>query len=304
MKNLLLPIAAALLTLTSCMDDPKQPENTLQYQGEMPTCIIPLDANDDSQVSFTSLATYTFTNYTLNGYWTLGGYGIPLPGMPTLRFTSPKLSALIDIYTGGYNYVFNMSTAFAGDNGESISSFVGTFIQNYYYYTGENVINVNPKPLGQAQMTMAFTVNDKYQVRMFPKTAYYGGALVTRYTSAGGDEKTYTNTTPIFGVEVDLGAKTATITMHNIKFAEEMPFALDIIRLPNLPLSGDLENGYKIEAKNIIPTVGLGSNATPYPNYTFDEIEMHPTNSQMTNCEIEFKVAGQYEGEFTGSIAR
>lgn len=296
-------MAAALLMLGSCTDDPKQPVNSVQYQGEMPTCIIPLDGKEDSQVTFTSLASYTFTNYAPDNYWTLGGYGIPLPQMPTLRFTTPKLYAGADPTTGGYNLVFSRNEPFSGNNGESISRFVGTFVQNYYYYTGEPVVNLISKPLGQAQMTMAFTVNDKYDVRVFPRTAYYGGALVTKYNFKG-EEKEFTNTAPIFGVDVDLSAKTATISMHNIKFAEEMPRALDIVQLPNLPLSGDLEHGYKIEAKNIVPTVGLGNNATPYPNYTFDEIEMHPTTTQMTTCEIKFKVAGQYEGEFYGSIAR
>ncbi|MCM1318989.1 MAG: hypothetical protein NC217_01240 [Muribaculaceae bacterium] len=304
MKKFLLPMAVALLTLSSCQDEPKQPQNTLQYKVEMPTCIIPLNATDDSQVILTEQPTYTYTLYTGDNKWTLGAAGINIPQLPTVKFTTPKLNPGVDPTTGGYNFVFNINNEFTADGGSIISRFIGTFVQNYYYYTGEQVIGLNPKPLGHALMTLAFNVDNKYSVRAFPKTAYYGGSLVTKYKDKNGADKTYTTTTPVCGVNVNLGAKTATITMHNIRFAEEMPMTLEIIQLTNLPLSGDREDGYKIEAKNIVPVVGIGQNATPFPNFTFDEIEMHPTNSQMTTCEIEFKVAGKYEGTFLGSIAR
>lgn len=295
-------MAASLLALTGCIDNNDQPSNTQQFRGDMPTCIIPLNSKDDSKVTLTNTPAYTYTYYTMENKWTLGAANIVIPGGPAVKFTTSMLTPGIDPTTNGYNAVFNTGKVFNSDEGSSISQFIGTFIQDYVYYTGESTLSAY-KPLGHALMTMAFTVNDTYQVRAFPKTCYYAGPLVTKYSGKDGEQKTFTTTKPVFGVEVKLDTKTATITMHNVKFAEEMPISLDVITLANLPLNGDAENGYKVEAKNVTPMVGLGAAATPYPNYVFDEIEMHPTNTQMTTCEIEFKVAGKYEGDFLGSIA-
>ncbi|MCM1004986.1 MAG: hypothetical protein NC402_01665 [Prevotella sp.] len=301
MKKLLFTLAASMLIISTSCDDineKKQPSNSFQTSGQLPTCIIPVNAKQDSQVTLSEEPVYTYTVGTMSGLWDFSVSNLRVAGLQELRFTSPQMSD-----SPAYNKIFYYGGNFASNDGREIQNFIATYIQDYNYYTGESTVT-GVKPLGAALMTMAFTVKDEYTIRAFPKTCYYAGSLVTKYKTSDGSEKEFTTLTPQIGVKVNMSSRTADISIHNVKFAEEMPVTLSIITLSGLPLTGDIENGYKIEAKNIIPVVGLGADATSYPDFTFDEIEMHPTNTQMTMCEINFKTASKYEGVFLGSIAR
>jgi len=296
MKKLLFPLASAmLLFLAACDDDkPDQPVNSFQIKGSLPTCIIP-EGGTDADVIFTDEPVYSYTLDSYTGKWTLGVSNLKVPSHDELRFTSPVIYP-----SSGFNIRLDYRSPFVATQGGEINNLVAVLANDYYYYTGESTTG-NP-PLGTLH-TMAFDVVGQYKVRAFPKTCFYGGGLVTTYTQ-DGIEKEYTSTTPQFGVKVNLATRTAEVTIHNVKFAEEMPMALSVVTLKDLKLVGDEEDGYKIVGTNIVPEVGQGAHSIPYPDFIFNEFEMHPTNTQMTMAEIDFRVAGRYEGEFCGSIAK
>lgn len=296
MKKLLFPLATAMLLLaTSCDDDkPDQPVNSFQLKGSLPTCIMP-EGGTDADVIFTDEPVYSYTLDSYTGKWTVGVSNLKVPSHDELRFTSPAIFP-----TSGFNIRLEYTSPFAATQGGQINNVAAVLADDYYYYTGESTTG-NP-PMGTLT-TMAFDVVGQYKVRAFPKSCYYGGTLVTTYPM-GGAEKEYTSTTPQFGVKVNLASRTAEVTIHNVKFAAEMPITLAVITLKDLKLVGDEEDGYKIVGTNIVPVVGQGASATPNPKFTFNEFEMHPTNTQMTMAEIDFTVANQYEGEFQGSFTK
>lgn len=298
MKKFGICLSLGLLMLASCQDDPDQPENTLQLSGNMTTCVVPLHGDDDSKVVLTNTPTYTYTLYTLGGYWVAGVHNLSIPGVGSMDFTTPHLTA-----SSGDNFILSYNDDIEGGNGMKVSSFVSAFIQDYNYYTGDASLN-GSRPFGVALTTMAFNVNDEYMVRAFPKMCYYAGSLVTKYTDTDGSERESTMLTPQFGVKVDADSRTAEIMMHNVKFADNMPVTIPLITLKGLTFKGDTNDGYEISGENVVPMVTMNGETVSYPMFTFDEIKMHPTTTQMTTCEIKFKVAGKYKGWFTGSIAK
>lgn len=261
----------------------------------MPTCIIPAGGTDED-VIFTEEPQYAYTRDNYTGKWTLSVSDLKVPSYYELKFSSPALYP-----SQGYNVKLDYSSPFTATQGGEIERLVAILATDYYYSNGESTVTY--LPLGTLT-TMAFDVAGKYSVRAFPTFCYYGGALITKYPGPDGTEKEFTNNTPTFGVKVNISSRTAEVSIHNVKFAEEMPMSLSVVTLSGLKLEGDAEDGYKITGRNIVPVVGLGANATPYPSFTFDEFEMHPCNTQMNMAEFEFIVAGRYEGEMIGTFTR
>lgn len=294
MKKLLFPIACALTVLgTSCEDTPDQPKNSQQIKGSLPTCIIPAD--ETQPVILTETPAYSFTFYTYTGMWTIGVANIKPTGLPELDFTSPEISA-----AGGYNRNLYYNSPFSSKNGETVTNLQAYLCADYYYYTGESSLGTSP--LGTLT-TVSFTVPDKYSVRAFPKRAYYGGSTSSSFAGADGSQQHFISETSQFGVEMDLSARTATITIINAHFAEAMPTIPRMV-LNDLKLEGDHTHGYVIKGENIVPVVGEGQGAVPYPSFTFDKIEFNPTNTLMYQAECDFEVAGRYKGKFTGSFSK
>ena len=294
MKKLLFPLACALMVVgVSCDDDPKQPVNTHQLKGELPTCIIPED--ETKPVTLTGSQTYAFTLYDLTGLWTVSANNVNVPGFGTLEFTTPNMAA-----SGTYNRYLDFLSPFTAKSGETISNFKALLCSDYYYYTGES--STSTLQMGWL-CSLSFDVPGKYKVRAFPDRAYFGGSTTSSFSGSDGSEQHYTSESAQFGISLDIESRTAEIIIYNAKFAEQMP-AISRMKLSGLTLEGDREHGYEIKGTDITPLVGEGQGAVPYPSFVFNEIEFHPTNDLMNRAECDFEVAVRYKGKFTGSYSK
>lgn len=301
MKNHILPFAALglLFAASACDDDndlkkdPDQPQGTYQLKGEIPTCIIPED--ESMPVVFSKTPVYTITRYDINNLWTVNVTKISLQGFGDFEMRTPEMMA-----TSGYNRYLTYNSPFTSVNGDVINGFEACILSDYWYYTGENTIHTTPLSLLQY---IYFNVPGKFSVHAFPTRVYYGGTTVSSYKTAEGQDKNFKSETPVFGVEMNLDSRTATVKIYNAKFADEMP-AISLMTLSGLTVEGDRDHGYEIKGTDIIPVVGMGDGAVPYPNFIFNSFELHPSEDLFTDVECDFNVAGRFNGEFEGSCAR
>ncbi len=130
----------------------------------------------------------------------------------------------------------------------------------------DNSVDTDYRPV----VRMSFTVNDKLQVRLFPKTVWVEGSTVT---TLPGDS-TYTDSKSLYIITTDPKTMQATINIKSAKFAADMP-ALDM-NFSGIAASVDDAYLY-LRASSLIPTI----NDTPYPGY------------EVTN------LSGSIEGEWT-----
>ncbi len=297
MKKLLLGMMGAfMLGATSCDDIKKDnPDNSSTIRGTLPACVIFEKA--EKPVALCPDASINFTYFFNRGIWNVTINDLDVAGMDSeLSFTTPDI-----IPSGQSNQLLSYLSAFTAKSGQTVSGFSCILSNNYYYYTGEETTTLSP--LGTL-ITVTFNVPGQYQVRAFPPRCYFGGTTVSTYKDAQGNDKRYESTSAQFGLDMDVAARKATVTIHNAKFAEEMPGSLTRMELKGLTIEGDREHGYKLVGKDIIPVVGEGAAAVPYKQFVFNEIEFHPTNNLMTLGECEFTVAGRYHGKFTGSFVK
>lgn len=138
-----------------------------------------------------------------------------------------------------------------------------------------------------------------YRVATFPNLAYYGGSTTTTYTS-DGKEQEYKAEEPMYMISVNAEAGTAEMTIYNAQFASNMP-KIAAINVKGLKIQGDRSHGYKISGQNIVPTVGVGSAATAMPEFTFNNIEVYPSDNDLTSVQINFTAASRFKAIFTGS---
>lgn len=296
-KYLFLPACAMLLTMASCTDDPDQPANTIQFNCSLPTFVIPDGATEDSQVLLPGNCSYIFTQDYYTSKWVLKAQNISLPGYNTLNFTSPELYG-----NSGYNVLLTYPNSFQADKGDEINNLMAIVSEDYYYYTGDNSITMG-LPLSTLT-AISFDVKGQYRLRAFPILCYYGGEVVSSYSDASGTPKHYKASNVQFGIKLNTSTGTADVTVHNARFAEEMPMTISYMSLSGLKIEGDAEYGYRITGKDIVPIVGAGANGVPYPDFKFTEFEMHPSENSLTKCEIEFEVANKFTGEFNGSFTK
>lgn len=164
------------------------------------------------------------------------------------------------------------------------------------YYAPSEMFQQSAAPLGTL-VVMNYEIGDMYEVTTFPVSAFYSGRTQTQYTTKEGVAKTYSSNSALYGVNMNLATKKADIIIYDAQFAEEMPMKLTMA-LKNLDIELTRE-GYVIKGKNIVPLVG--DDAIEYPRFAFDELVMVCEDDALTQVNINFTVAGQYKGSFTGS---
>lgn len=150
----------------------------------------------------------------------------------------------------------------------------------------------------------SFNYGNSYKVTTFQKNTFYTGTTTTSFSFQGQSQQFDTET---IYYQLDLNVKespnTARLVMYNAKFTniEQEPIKKQI----NIEgLTVEYSNGMiKVYGEDIIPDIVEGTSSTPYPNYVFNTIEFETTSSDLTNCKINYVVAGVYKGSFNGSYA-
>lgn len=152
--------------------------------------------------------------------------------------------------------------------------------------------NAYPYVIGQ------YSAGD-WDVATFQEDASYYGETTTSYAGQEGALQSYKNESMLYRVMINLEKKTADIIIYNAKFAEPAP-TLQAILLKDLKVTWK-RGAYTIEGENLIPGVAEGSSWTENPNYVFNKFTMNTINKEMTQAEMEYQVAGRFQGNFRGS---
>lgn len=293
MKKILYSLAAvSMLLVSGCTDDPDQPKNTNRVSGTMPTVIIPDDVKKPAE--FATDILYTFTNYYNTGAWTVGVSNIHADGLSSLSFTTPELSPSTSRRGMELNYYSDILSA------GTVVKNIRTIISDSYYYHSD----YTTPPLGVYYIVGFNAVNSAgqgYNVRTFVPNTFYKGNIVSTYTTAEGDKKTYTTSVPVMNIVISSDLRSAALVIYNARFAEEMP-AISRMAVSNLKIEPDRLYGYRISGNAIDPMVGEGDHSVAYPQFKFYDVEFHPTNPEMTQGQLSFKVGDRYSAVFRGSF--
>ncbi len=150
------------------------------------------------------------------------------------------------------------------------------------------------------QPLVTLNVDDRYKVQTFNADAVYPGTTATWYV-ANNQRVEYTDQNVVYMVSMDLKHNKAYVLIQNGKFAEKMP-AISLMKLEDLDIEY-VHGGYIIKGTNIVPQVAEGNSFTANPSYTFDTFALRTMSEDLTTVAIDFKVAGRFNGSFSGVAA-
>lgn len=280
-----------LLTSLSSCDDNKtnQPVNTQRYRVVLCTAIMPDD--ESAPVQLANDVNYNFTYDMMSSSWDISMGELNISNLGNLAFTSPTIFA-----SGSNNITLSYNTPFTSNNGQTISNIQALLISDYYWPGITSTVGNLPAGI---LSKVNYKVNNQYTVTSFPSMVSYKGTTESKFNDENGNPTTATNKDAYYTVNLKLSTMTATIIIHNAKFAPGMP-NIARMTLNDLKITTDREYGYVVSGTDIIPTVGEGAGEVPYPMFTFNNIRLHPVDSYMEAATCEFTVAGKFEGSFTG----
>lgn len=296
-KIIFAAVAASLMTLASC----KNNEGVSNVTYSVPTYSMITNIVDGGEPVIAGTL-YKFNFDMMAGTATIGSE-LPLGSNNNISFVTSSIPYTGGIYTfeGKPYEVIDVKSFKAGSasNQESIIDLECQLTQIAYL---PPVINGLPRfeyPVDLRYAVMHYNIGEDYRVRTFWKDMTFRGTTTTSYPDKEGVTKNYTNKEVLYRIVMDIKEKEATVILYNVKLAEEMPMTISNIVLEKLPLAFDA-NGIKIVASEIVPKIYEGSEATPNPKYKFDTFECDILGD-LTNATIRYKVAGMYQGQFTGS---
>lgn len=153
-------------------------------------------------------------------------------------------------------------------------------------------------------VTGSYKVGNELDVTLFTTDASFFGTTET--TFPGG---TYSSGDIIYRIFIDVKKNKADLVLYNAKFADKAP-VLPVIYVPGLDVTFSKGN-YVIKGENIIPRIpegsdkdtvnGSGQTTTENPKFIFNEFRMETVpGTLMSTVDVEYKVAGIYEGQFRG----
>lgn len=151
-------------------------------------------------------------------------------------------------------------------------------------------------------MIMSYNYGMNYKVRTFWPDVTFRGTTKTSYEFAGTPGSHETQDI-LYRVVMNGKDKKATVILYNAKFTSvsQEPLKSNIV-LEDLDLEFT-NSGYTISGTNVVPKCYESGNGVQNPSYTFDNF-MLTSAGNLVDCNISYKVAGKYEGTFTGSYAK
>ncbi|MCH5232391.1 MAG: hypothetical protein J1E78_02050 [Muribaculaceae bacterium] len=294
-KVLMLAMGGAFLGLTSC-NTGDGVDSTMTFQVETINIIT---SNEDGTTTASSGSYYFDLNMTQR-MGAVTSKDIILDNM-SMDFTTDDES----FTTNTYNAYFKDLNASV--NGYEVS---GSLLATSLFFYPQQYVG-NPK--FTFDIIAQYNIGDAYTVRSFPKDAVYIGVTNTSYTDSEGVLHKYEkndndypkdpeNIVPLlYQVILNPGNSTANIIMYNAKFSDN-PREPTKAKITAQGLTAEYDaNGITLKGTNIIPMVDEGGKPTEYPNFIFNSINFRTTNNNLTDCIIEYEVAGMYYGTFTGT---
>lgn len=290
-KAILLSSTMALVAIfPSCSGGDNKAE--MNYNLELGSLITDTQTGKSSLSDNNYAFNYNYTNNTMQ--MRISSLEV---GSSTLSFLSPN-----DVKFTETSYPSGLVTQFAipemkAVGSSSIATDVNAEIATAYNYNP--VINVITKVW--RRFIISYKIDNQYRVNTFEKTTYWYGVTNTTYEMQGNRGE-FSTQAPIYYIEMDINKKTATVTICNAQFAQNMP-TIPYMKLANLTLSAD--NGkYIISGENIVPQVSEGDGWTPNATYTFDNFTLSTSNETLTAAAISFSVAGRFHaaGNFSSTL--
>lgn len=305
MKKIIFGIAAfSMLTMNSCKDN--DGTSTMSYPVSTYNLVTPYTGDTDPIVN---AATYKF-NFDLMAQTVAVSTELALSTSGVTSFVTNNIG-----YTGGLyqlneavaedvltpsGEIINIKANTAGTTNTSLDVTDFQCLLTVFPYIPPTVDGIEAVscPYGYEYAVMSYNLGDRYQVRSFWPDVTFKGSTTTHYPY-GTENKTFTNKDVLYRVKMDLEKKTATVIMYNALLAEEMPKAISNIVLKNLPVVFS-NQGYSINAENVVPEVYEAGTATPNTRFVFNNFSL-VVEGDLTEAAISYKVANVYEGNFTGS---
>lgn len=302
MRNYLFAAAAAaLMTLGSCESN----EGTSTYTYSVPTynLVTNTEAGEEPVVSG-SIYKYNFD--LMAGQVTMGS-DISLSSGNTVSVSTGSIP-----YGGGYWQVGEgdetqygevitinaLNTGTASDK-VRISNLVCQLTPFAYFPPEVQGAPAFTPPTGVKYTLMSYNIGENYRVRTFWPDMTFRGETTTSYPGTDGVNKNFTNKAMLYRVILNLKEKKATVILYNVKFGEEVTETISNIVLNDLALAINAP-GISISGTNIVPKIYEAGEAKPNQEFTFDNFDCDILGD-LTSASIRYKVAGAYNGQFTGS---
>ena len=288
--NLILGAAiSSAALLTSCGLDSTTDERT--YSDTLSQLIIPDDVTKD--VTFNNKVTYSFKQDLTANTMTL----------TTSNFSINGVGGLLT--SGAMPTTYNMSTAsyIFKDGKGTFGTSEATGINGYM--TGNTTVGTSQGSLG---FVVSFHANGATVKSFYPDVVFLG-STTTHYVMGEAGDREATTKDAFYRVTFDEKMEKAVVIIYNIKFAPEMPKALEAVILKNLDVTLG-RDGYTITGTDIIPEVKEGTGTTPYENYPFRSFSLKTINNELTKVACDFTVSVKmgptsmdFTGEFKGDYA-
>lgn len=282
---------ACIASLTSCLKDGKE-----EYTRSFPTKPINIITNlEDGSTTVSTGGTYQFDlNYTeLTGTISTSNLIVNNNSWnfstPSSRFLSYNYSNALFFNPGGYI-----------NNNTDLPILNSTFLGTPYFYVNTNYAgDYTYVPNYGYIIAASYMIGDKYLVRTFQEDTFFSGETVTSYPYQG-ETVTAKPEGITYRIHLDLENNKAVFIIYNAKFsgvpAEPVK---EVIIVEGLDVEYS-KDGIVITGENLVPEIGEANATTPYPSYIFNSIRFETTDDLLTECKISYKVAGIYNGEFTG----
>lgn len=145
---------------------------------------------------------------------------------------------------------------------------------------------------------MVYTLGDKYMVYTFWPDLYYKGVTKSEVIGVDGE---YVSQEVGYRLKFSIAKKTATVVLYNVKFHKDMP-AQKCLILPDLDVQFT-NNGYKVEATNVVPLYIEGTHLMESPRFPFTSFSF-VAEGNMVEGSCDFTVAGRFHGSFVGEYMK
>lgn len=155
-----------------------------------------------------------------------------------------------------------------------------------------------------------YNIGTAYSVATFQPDVTYRGVTTTTFEYQGQNQ-VYKTKSGHYRVVMDLDKLTADVVLYNVKFAEQAPALILILKDLKINLE---RGGYVIEGTNFNPNQSDGNILTPNDSFPFESFKLRTTSEDLTNVSIEYTVRNKamedklgngtkvyYYGSFTGS---
>ena len=299
MKKMLL-LAGICLALVSCKNDENDiPDNGIKSECKV-SCLLTTKGENPQSFPVYNVP-FVFKYEFVNNTMTLSTDMLSLSLNNKLSFESEAVKFTGASYAEGKALKFEVPSINTKMNGVYDSSYNITNLEcllTDIYFCPDSWRNNNPRPLGD-MVIMECEIGDKYILRTFPLIAGYRGTSATSF-AMGGQEQSYMSDVTLYAVAIDSNKNTAEVGLYNAKFAEQMPQLTMYLRGLSVEYTAE---GYKISApeEGVIPLVG--NDLIPYPDYIFNNFELECEGEKLTEINVNFKVAGKFNGRFNGSLS-